>query len=52
MKKYYIINEDFFDSVNVEDNEELTKEEIGASYENNFIFYNYIPFNKKNGRKK
>ena len=47
MKRYNIINEDFFDSVNDEDNEELTKEDIMASYENNFIISNYIPFNKK-----
>ena len=50
MKRYNIINEDFFDSVNVEDNEELIKKDIKdirASYENNLIIYNYIPFNKK-----
>ena len=47
MKRYNIINEDFFDNFNDEDNEELTKEEIIPSYENILSICHYIPFNKK-----
>ena len=47
MKRYYIINEDFFDNFNDEDNEELTKEEIKPSYENILTICHYIPSNKK-----
>lgn len=51
MKRYNIINEDFFDSVSVndEDNGELTKEEIieEISYENILSICHYIPSNKK-----
>ena len=49
MKRYYIINEDFFDSFNEEDNDELTKDEIReeSSYENILSICHYIPSNKK-----
>ena len=47
MKRYNIINEDFFDNFNDEDNEELTKEEIIPSYENILSICHYIPSNKK-----
>ena len=49
MKRYYIINEDFFDNFNDEDIDELTKDEIReeTSYENILSICHYIPFNKK-----
>ena len=47
MKRYNIINEDFFDNFNDEDNDELTKEEIIPSYENILSICHYIPSNKK-----
>ena len=46
MKRYNIINEDFFDNFNDEDNDELTKEEIIPSYENILSICHYIPSNK------
>lgn len=54
MKRYNTINEDFFDSFNDEDIDELTKDEIReeTSYENILSICHYIPSNKKlRGRK-
>ena len=49
MKRYNIINEDFFDSFNDEDIDELTKDEIREEtyYENILSICHYIPSNKK-----
>ena len=47
MKRYNIINEDFFDSFNDEDIDALTKEATVAepSYENILSLCHYIPSN-------
>lgn len=42
-----ILNEDFFDSFDDENIDEVTKEEIIPSYENNLLICHYIPTNKK-----
>lgn len=54
MKRYNIINEDFFDSFDDEDIDELAKDAIReeTSYENILSICHYIPSNKKlRGRK-